>query len=112
MIRKLLFSVSLAGLILLGVSPRAHSLSLQSQSGQQSEQAKSVSGKVTAIGDSGHSFSMEVNEGGSKHTMEFVVDKNTQIQGRVTVGATATVEYQPSEGGQNVALSITVQNSQ
>jgi hypothetical protein len=108
MIRKLLCGVSLAGLILLGVSARAQPTRTQSDSGKQSEPAtKSVSGKVTSIGNSGTSFALEV-EGSSKQTMEFVVNKNTQVQGQVKVGTLVAVEYQPTDGGQNLAVSIAV----
>jgi hypothetical protein len=81
--------------------------SLFAQAGQQSEQKRSVSGTVTSIGSDAMSFSMEVDEAGSKRTMQFVVNQDTQIQGQVGVGTTATVEYQPSNGGQNVALNVT-----
>ena len=110
MIRKFLVGASLAGLMVLGAATRA--TPAQSQSGQESEQAKSVAGKVTAIGTDQRSFSMEVDEGGSKRTMQFVVDGNTQVQGRVGAGTTATVQYQPSQDGKNLALSITPQSSQ
>jgi hypothetical protein len=61
MTRKLLSAVCLAGLILMGVSARAQPTRLQSDLGKQSEQAtKSVSGKVTSIGNSGTSFALEV----------------------------------------------------
>ena len=85
MIRKLLFSASLAGMLLLGVSMRAHPVSAQNQSQQkQPDQAtKSTSGKVTSIGNAGQSFAIEVNNGDSKSTMQFVIDKNTQVQGQV-----------------------------
>lgn len=109
--RKLLFSASLASLLLLGGSARAHPNALQSQSEKQSEQTKSVSGKVTSIGDGGHSFSLEVDESGNKRTLDFVVDKDTHIQGRVTTGTTVTVEYEAADGGQNIARTITAQNS-
>ena len=106
MIRKFLSAVSLAAVILLGVSARAQPT--HPQSGKQSEPAtKSVAGKVTSIGNSGTSFALEV-EGSSKQTMEFTVSKNTQVQGQVKVGTLVAVDYQPTEGGQNVAVSIAV----
>ena len=111
MIQKVLFSSSLACLLLLGVSPRAGPASLQSQSKQQTDQAKSVSGKVTSIGNDKTTFSMEVNGGDSKGTIQFVVDKNTQVEGRVSVGTDAVVQYQPTEDGKNLALSIAPQGS-
>src|SRR5215469_4023454 len=112
MIRKLLIGASFAALTLLGTSGRVLSHPAKQQSGKQTQQAsKTVSGKVTSIGNSGLSFAVEVDEGGNKRTMQFVVDKNTQVQGTVKAGTTVTVEYQPTEGGQNLALSVTAQSS-
>jgi hypothetical protein len=102
--RKLLLSLSLAGLMLTGASTWAHATVDQSQ--QQS--TRTVAGKVTSIGNNGHSFGLEVNQGSSKSTMQFVVDKNAKIVGAVRVGTAVTVEY-ALEQGQNVALTVTAQ---
>ena len=108
MIRKLLYSIPLASLLMLNMQARSQPIHTQSDSGKQSEQTtKSVAGKVTSIGTSGASFAVEV-EGSSKQTMEFVVNKNTQVQGPVKVGTLVAVEYQPTERGQNLAVSIAV----
>jgi hypothetical protein len=40
--------------------------------------------------------------------MQFVVTKNTQVQGQVKVGTLVAVDYQPAENGQNLAVSIAV----
>ena len=123
MIRKLLFSASLGGLLLLGAtgaysiqqdrstSPRATNPQDRTGGPQSQQQAtKQVTGKVTSIGDAGKSFSMEVNDGSNKKTMNFAVDKNTQVTGKVTAGTMVVVEYQPSDGGQNIAVSVTAQS--
>jgi hypothetical protein len=108
MIRKLLSSVCLAGLLLTGVAARAQPNRIQSDSGKQSEPAtKSVSGKVASIGTSGTTFALQT-DGNDKQVMEFVVDKDTQIKGQVKAGTLVMVEYRPTDGGQNLALSITV----
>jgi hypothetical protein len=109
--RKFLLSASLAGLLLTAVSVRTHAVSPQSSSDQQqTEQAtQKVTGKVTSIGNGGHSFALEVNEGTNKQTMQFVVDKNAKVQGKVGVGTDVTVEYTAMQGGQNLALSISAQ---
>ena len=108
MIRKLIPCVSLAALLVICVAARAAPDRLQSDSGKQSEPTtKSVAGKVTSIGNSGTSFAVEV-EGTSKQTMQFVVNKNTQVQGQVKVGTLVAVDYQPAENGQNLAVSIAV----
>jgi hypothetical protein len=108
MMKKLLYSVPLMALLLAGLHARAEPITLQSAKGPQSEPTtKSVAGKVTAIGNSGTSFAVEV-EGTSKQTMQFVVNKNTQVQGQVKVGTLVAVDYQPAENGQNLAVSIAV----
>jgi hypothetical protein len=114
MLRKLLFSVALAGLLMLGVSAPAYPVSAQSQSNQQqSTNAKTVSGKVTAIGSDHKSFSMDVSDSnGQAHTMQFVLDNNTQVQGRVGTGTTAIVQYHPMPDGKNLALNIAPANQQ
>jgi len=108
MIRKILTCLSLVGFLAAGVPAIARKAPMQSQSGKQ-QATKSVTGKVASIGDQGKSFALEVNDGSSKRTMNFVVDKNTQVQGRVTEGTVAAVEYQPSNDGQNLCVRVTAQ---
>ena len=105
--KKFLVSASLAGLLLLaGVSSWTRSISAQSEPAQP-KATKLIAGKVTSIGNDGHSFGLEVDQNGQKQTMQFVVDKNATVQGKVTVGTPVTVEY-AMEGGQNLALTIAV----
>ncbi len=109
MIRKILCCASLGGLLLVGTPLFAHSTQqTPAQPGTQQQATKSVSGRVTAIGDQGKSFAVEVENGGSKTTMQFVVDKNTQVQGVVKTGTMVTVQYQPA-GGQNLCVSVAAQ---
>ena len=111
MIQKLLLCASLAGALMLGISASSQQAPDQPSENQTQKAAtKSVSGTVAAIGNGGHSFTLEVSEGAnSKHTMEFVLDKNTQIQGPVKTGTPVMVEYQAMNGGQNLAVTITAQ---
>jgi len=110
MIRKLLVCASLGGLLLLGISSRTYSATPQSGSPSR-EQAqpgsKSISGKVASIESGGHGFTLEAS--GNKQRMDFVVDKNTQIQGQVKEGTTVTVEYKATEDGKFLAVSVTAQ---
>ena len=108
MIRKILTGLSLVGFLTAVVPAMAHKTSTQQSQGKQ-QATKSITGKVASIGDQGKSFALEVNDGSSKHTMNFVVDKNTQVQGRVTEGTIVAVEYQPSDDGQNVCVRVTAQ---
>ena len=116
-VRKFLCGVSVGSLLILGISTRAHSGSpakgSQAQSEKQTQQStKSVAGTVAAIGSGGTSFTLEVTGGGSdkdssgKNTLDFVVDKNTQVKGQVKQGTAVTVEYQAMENGQLLAVSI------
>jgi hypothetical protein len=107
MVRKCVICASLAGLLLLSSSGRAYSVQTQSENNQQSADAKTVSGKVASIGSDHKSFSLEVGGG---NTMEFLLDNNTQVQGRVTMGTVATVQYQQTDNGKLLALSIAPQN--
>jgi hypothetical protein len=111
MIRKLLYSVPLAALLVLGLPSHARQSPSQSDPGKQAEPSKkSVAGKVTSIGTSGTSFALEV-EGSSKQTMQFVVNRNTQVQGGpVKVGTLVAVDYQPADNGQNLAVTIAVRS--
>jgi hypothetical protein len=54
-------------------------------------------------------LAVEVDEGGTAHTMKFLVDKNTQMQAQVKVGTKVTVAYQVMEDGENLALNVVVQ---
>jgi protein-disulfide isomerase len=110
MIRKVMMTASLGGMFLLGAAG-AYSLPTQDPANQnQTQQAtKSITGKVTAIGDAGKSFSMEVSDGSNTKTMQFTVDKNTQVQGQVKAGTQVVVEYQPSSSGPFLAVSVTAQ---
>ena len=107
MIRKILTCLSLVGFLTAVVPAMAHKASTQSQGKQQA--TKSVTGKVASIGEQGKSFALEVNDGSNKRTMNFLVDKNTEVQGRVTEGTIVAVEYQPSDDGQNVCVRVTAQ---
>jgi hypothetical protein len=107
MIRKILFCASVGGMLLMNVPLMAHSRTAQEQSGKQSQQAaKSVAGKITSIGEDRRSFVVEVDNGGAKQNMQFVLDKNSQVEGRVTTGTMVLVEYQPMNGDQNLCLKV------
>jgi hypothetical protein len=108
MIRKICAGASLAGLLTLGAGTAVRTANAQDPADKQEQQAsKTISGKVSAIGNGGHSFSLEVGE--NKNTMNFVVDKNTQVNGQVREGTAVTVQYQAMANGQNLAVSITAQ---
>src|ERR1700751_2729156 len=104
--RRILCCLSLAGLFLAAQTIVHAKTQQQGQTGQQSAATKSVSGKVTSIGDQGKSFVVEVDNGGDKQTLQFVVDKNTQVEGHVTSGTMVLVQYQSGDGGQNLCVKV------
>jgi hypothetical protein len=108
MILKLLFGASLAALVLFGVSASAHYTSAAPSHWiqQNATQPTAVSGKVTSIAPDKKSISLEVTDNGAKSTMQFVLDDNTRVTGRVSVGTDATVQYQSTEGGKLLAVNI------
>jgi hypothetical protein len=66
---------------------------------------QSLSGKISSVGDA--SFAVEVMKNQNLNTVQFQTDGNTKVEGKLTVGAQATVEYR-SEGGRNVAVHVVV----
>lgn len=69
---------------------------------------ESVSGKISAIGDA--SFSVDVVKNQDVHTVQFLIDGNTKMEGKLKVGAQATVEYRSDEG-RNVATHVVVKST-
>jgi hypothetical protein len=109
MIRKILFSASLGSLLLAGgPGITLGGITPPQQEKQTQPATKSVTGKVTTIGDEGKSFAIEVASGGNKQTMQFVVDKNTQVEGQVKSGVVVVVDYQPMNG-QNLCVRVSTQ---
>jgi hypothetical protein len=88
------------------------------QTAQTPAAAQSVSGKITSIEKS--SFTLTVGsepksnvsensgaQAAQPKTMNFQVDSNTTIDGKLKVGASADVTYR-QEGGNNIAISVRV----
>lgn len=67
---------------------------------------QSASGKISAVGDA--SFSLEVKKNRDTQTLQFLVDEDTKVQGKLEIGAQATVEYR-TNGDRNIAVSVMVQ---
>jgi hypothetical protein len=97
---------SLTALLFIGLPAFAHPVFSLTEHGQQSAQPSAVSGKVISIADDKKSFSLEVTSNGSANTMQFVLDQNTQVTGRVHVGTDATVQYQTGQDGKLLALNV------
>jgi hypothetical protein len=65
----------------------------------------SQSGKIASIGDA--AFSLEVTNGQQRKTVEFLVDDDTKVEGKLQVGSQATVEYRSADG-KNIAVHVVV----
>jgi hypothetical protein len=63
---------------------------------------QTATGKISAI--DGTALAVDVQN----QTMQFQLDENTKVQGKLEVGSVCSVEYR-SEGGKNIAVSVTVQ---
>jgi hypothetical protein len=66
---------------------------------------QSLSGTIAAIGDA--EFSVQVAKDKDVSTVQFLVDDKTKVEGKLAVGAQATVEYRSNEG-KNIAVHVIV----
>ena len=66
---------------------------------------QSVSGKISSIDDA--AFAVEVAKGNEVNIFKFLVDDQTKVEGKLRLGARATVEYR-SDGGYNIAVHVVV----
>ena len=65
----------------------------------------SISGIIANVNMS--QFTLSLNRNQNPNKLEFVIDPNTKIEGKLTVGAKATVDYR-AEGQQLVATHVVV----
>jgi len=67
---------------------------------------QSLSGKISSVGDA--AFQIYIAKDNQKpQTVEFLVDDKTRVEGKLTVGAQAMVEYR-SDSGRNIAVHVVV----
>jgi hypothetical protein len=84
-------------------------------SAQIPDQAQSVTGTIASVSKNSFTLTlgsaMSQREQTSPRTMMFLIDKNTTIDGKLRVGASADVTYR-EDNGNNVAISVRVASSQ
>jgi hypothetical protein len=68
----------------------------------------SVTGRISSVGDA--SFSVDVQKGSDLVKVEFLIDDQTKIVGKLEVGSAATVDYR-TDGGNNIARHIVVRSA-
>jgi hypothetical protein len=66
---------------------------------------QSVAGKISSVGDA--AFSVQVTKNQQVSTVEFLVDGDTKVEGKLAIGAQVAVEYR-SDSGKNVAVHVVV----
>jgi len=66
---------------------------------------QSLSGQITSIGAA--EFSVRVAKNKDVSTVHFLVDDKTKVEGKLAVGAQATVEYRSDED-RNIAVHVIV----
>jgi hypothetical protein len=96
-----------AFLICFTVAAWSSPLSATSASGRllATPDNQSLSGKILSVGDT--EFSVQVMKNQDANTVQFSVDDKTKVEGKLAVGAQATVEYRSTEG-KNVAVHVIV----
>jgi hypothetical protein len=67
---------------------------------------QSVAGQIASVGDA--AFAISITKDNQKpETVEFFVDDKTKVEGKLTIGAQAMVEYR-SDSGKNIAVHVVV----
>ncbi len=72
-----------------------------------SPDTQSVTGKISSIGDAAFTLDVAKKEGSESNTLQFLVDGQTKVEGRLSVGSQATVEYR-NDGGKYIATHVVV----
>jgi hypothetical protein len=102
-------SMCLATLFLVCFTIAAWSTPLTAQPAEGAPQPtpdnQSLSGQITSVGDA--EFSVQVAKNKDVSTVHFRVDDKTAVEGKLAVGAQATVEYRSDEG-KNLAVRVIV----
>lgn len=72
---------------------------------QAEKEAKSAAGKVVSVTPT--SLSVEVEESGQAKTLDFAIDSNTKVEGKLAKNANVRVTYRTEEG-RNIATMVKV----
>ena len=70
--------------------------------------AQSVAGKISSVGDAAFTLDVAKSQNSeNSSTLQFLIDGNTKVEGKLAVGAQATVEYR-SDSGKYIATRVVV----
>jgi hypothetical protein len=101
-IRKIL---SVASLSLFSFSTVAWSAPVTEAVLSAPAENQSVKGRISAIGNA--QFSVDTIDGDKTNTVQFVIDDHTKMDGKLTVGAQAAVDYRV-DGNTMIATHVVV----
>jgi hypothetical protein len=68
-------------------------------------ETQSASGKIASVGDA--QFTMSIGKDQDRKDLQFVIDDNTKVDGQLSVGAQATVDFK-LDGEKNIATHVIV----
>jgi hypothetical protein len=98
-------AVSIATLFLICFTVAVWATPLEAVKSSGSPGTQTASGEIASVGDA--EFILEVRQNQQTRKVKFLVDGNTKVEGKLSIGSQATVEYR-SEGGNNVASLVSV----
>jgi len=101
-------ALSLAALFLLCFTVAVSSTPLIAQARMATNPSvgmQTVSGKIASVGDA--EFALDVVQNEKPSTLQFLIDDSTKVEGTLSVGAQATVEYR-SQDDKNIATHVAV----
>jgi len=68
-------------------------------------EVQSVSGKIASVGDAEFTLELDTNQAADK--IKFFIDSETKMEGKLAIGANATVNYRTANGN-NIATRVVV----
>lgn len=68
-------------------------------------EVQSVSGKISYVGDA--EFTLDLGRNQNPDKLKFLIDSETRVEGKLSIGAQATVDYRFADD-KNIATHITV----
>jgi hypothetical protein len=105
---RTVFTFSSLSVLLLALSYTAWSVPVFTQPTRvvaPTPETESISGKISSVGDA--QFSLDIVKNQKPNTLQFLVDSNTKVEGKLTVGAQAAVDYR-TDGDRLIATHIVV----
>ena len=92
-------------LLAVAAWPEPLDCQLAENSHRSAAENQSVAGKISSVGDA--SFTVDVRKNQEKHAVEFQVDGNAKVEGKLAVGAEAGIEYHVA-ADRNIAVHVVV----